>query len=501
MNRDTTLNSLPSLTADILSNPENKIDNLFSKVWQVLNVNSLLQRANFKKRSGTSAPEVVYLLMLWVWLKVDSVAMFSRNSLQCFSATKKDALYDLLNREDLDWRKLQFITAKKILRATDCCHESAFVVDDSVKIRRGKKMPGVSSHFDHLTGRCVMGQQILTLGIATQKQFIPLDNEIFISKSKIQPLSKPFKDARSIVAKRYRDALDQTKPEMVRGMISRALRADITAKYFLADAWFATKSILKLTEEKLLTAIVRMKKGKMKYRMLPSAETTCAQKECNAADLYQSHIKGQWKKVSGRPYQSKSIVVELNLAQSAKETEQWIKVKLLFVRGVNEQKEQAGKNDWALFLSTDSQLSDEKILEVYALRWGIEVYFKEAKQKLGFLKEQSIHYSTYIASIHLTGLRFCLLLFAQHEEGANRLCEVRNDLVDNLCMLDFAHRLWGLFKLLIAGALNEMGDLISVSQDDIMRCIDDKVKLYFEQVMQLDSFTLQLEAEPDGGSA
>ncbi|MFT6266104.1 MAG: hypothetical protein ACJAWS_002259 [Oleiphilaceae bacterium] len=34
-----------------------------------------------------------------------------------FSAAKKDALYDLLNREDLDWRKLQLLTAKKVLKA------------------------------------------------------------------------------------------------------------------------------------------------------------------------------------------------------------------------------------------------------------------------------------------------------------------------------------------------------------------------------------------------
>ncbi|WP_341538251.1 transposase, partial [Parashewanella spongiae] len=52
------------------------------------------------------------------------------------------------------------------------------------------------------------------------------------------------------------------------------------------------------------------------------------------------------------------------------------------------------------------------VLEIYALRWEIEVYFKEAKQHLGFLSEQSRHYSAYIASIHLTGLRFCLLLHA-----------------------------------------------------------------------------------------
>jgi hypothetical protein len=78
--------------------------------------------------------------------------MFSRESLLSFSAAKKDALYDLLNREDLNWRKLQLLTAKKVIRDTNSSTLRAFVVDDPVKIRRGKKMPGVSSHFDHLTG-------------------------------------------------------------------------------------------------------------------------------------------------------------------------------------------------------------------------------------------------------------------------------------------------------------------------------------------------------------
>jgi IS4 transposase len=58
----------------------------------------------------------------------------------------------------------------------------------------------------------------------------------------------------------------------------------------------------------------------------------------------------------------------------------------LFVRSIDEAKQQASKHDWVLFLTTDYQLEDEKILEVYALRWGIEVYFEEAKQKLGFLR-------------------------------------------------------------------------------------------------------------------
>jgi hypothetical protein len=40
------------------------------------------------------------------------------------------------------------------------------VVDDSVVQRFGKKMPGISSHFDHTSGRHMMGQQVLTLGLS-----------------------------------------------------------------------------------------------------------------------------------------------------------------------------------------------------------------------------------------------------------------------------------------------------------------------------------------------
>lgn len=498
MHRDTSNPLLPSLTADLLNQPGLKLDNLFHTMWQRLGVTTLLKRCGFTKRSGHSVEQVVYLLMLWVWLKVDSIAMFARESLQSFSAAKKDALYDLLNREELNWRRLQLLIAKKVINETEEGSVRAFVVDDSVKMRRGKTMPGVSSHFDHLTGRCVMGQQVLTLGLATENQFVPLDSEIFISKAKAQPLKKPFSDGRSIVATRYQKAQKQTKPEMVRDMVSRALRAGVDAQYFLADAWFATKPMLRMTEEKLLTSIVRMKKGKMKYRLSKAGDGECI--DLDAKQLYQQHIKGKWRKVSNQPYQSKSIEVELNLAQSETEEDNWLKVKLLFVRGVNAEKQQAGKNDWALFLSTDSQLTDERMLELYALRWGVEVYFKEAKQHLGLLKEQSTHYGTYIASIHLTAIRYCLLLYGKHEEGAERLSQLRSDMERNMCTLDFASRLWGLFRALIAGALDELKPALGGLAEDIMSRIEDTVTSFFKQAMQLDSFTLRLEARADKGS-
>lgn len=490
MNSATKPLDLPSLTADLFSQTNLKIDNTFSSTWNSLRFNTMLRQSKFSKRSGIPASDVVYLLMLWVWLKVDSVAMFSKDALLSFSAAKKDALYDLLNREDLDWRKLQRLTAKKVLKVNHKNKLSAFVIDDTVKTRRGKKMPGVSSHFDHLTARCVMGQQIVTLGVANDEQFVPVDNEIFVSQVKEQAVDYRFNDGRSIAAKRYEKSKQQTKPEMVCDMIARAIRGGIHADYFLADAWFATKHILRMTMTHSLVAIVRMKKNKMKYRLSVGgvSHLLCAKA------LYKQHVKGHWQTLNHVPYQSKSITVELNLANSDKELAQWIKVKLLFVRSINETKQQASKHDWALFLTTDSQLEDEKILEVYALRWGIEVYFKEAKQKLGFLKEQSRHYSAYIASIHLTGLRFCLLLFAKQEEGSAKLSDIRNDFEESLSCLNFASKLWGLFKALIAGALNEMASLTNVDKSEVLNKIEQTVVDFFTQVMQMDSFTLRQEA-------
>ncbi len=118
MNSATKTFNLPSLTAALLNQENLNIDNNFSSTRKSIGFNIMLRQAKFSGRSGTSVSDITYLLMLWVWLKVDSVAMFSREALLSFSAAKKDALYDLLNSEDLDWRKRQLLTVKKALKAS-----------------------------------------------------------------------------------------------------------------------------------------------------------------------------------------------------------------------------------------------------------------------------------------------------------------------------------------------------------------------------------------------
>jgi len=171
MNNDTKPHLFPSLIDDVLKHPGHCVDNVFASVWKRLNFNSLIQRSGFKKRSGAPVIDSVFLLVLWKWIDVSSIAVFAKQSLKVFSEAKKDVMYELLKREDIDWRGLNTNVAKTIYtqQKVSSSRIKAYVLDDSVKKRRGKKMEGVSCHFDHTEGRHVMGQQVLTLGLVTEE--------------------------------------------------------------------------------------------------------------------------------------------------------------------------------------------------------------------------------------------------------------------------------------------------------------------------------------------
>ena len=198
---DTAVSPFPALMSNFLHNRDRPIDNLFADLWKQVGWKALLLRCGFHKRSGIEVSAVLYCLTMWVWLKSNSISLFARDSLRTFCAAGKDVLYEAMNREDWVWRALHLCVARKALQQlTVPGGTSAFVLDDTIRIRSGNKMPGVSSHFDHTTGHHVMGQQVLTLGLSCAQGFVPIDSELFTSKTKVVGLCEPFKDGRSIVA-------------------------------------------------------------------------------------------------------------------------------------------------------------------------------------------------------------------------------------------------------------------------------------------------------------
>ena len=111
MNNDINQPKLPTLIDSFMANSKQYIDNIFADNWKELKISSVLRQSGFNKRTGCSIGSVVYLLLIWKWLAKSSIAMFSRDALHSLYDIKKDIMYEMLKRPDLNWRQLRKVPA------------------------------------------------------------------------------------------------------------------------------------------------------------------------------------------------------------------------------------------------------------------------------------------------------------------------------------------------------------------------------------------------------
>lgn len=301
-----------------------------------------------------------------------------------------------------------------------------------------------------------------------------------------KPKDKPFQDQRSAAAPDLRRAGEQTKHSLFRDMLGRALRAGFRAAYAVADAWFGCKENIACCLENNLIGIFQMKRGLLAYRYHSRQYT-----------VYQLYglVQRRMRPANRRArFKTASLVVSLNLETKPHHPARWVEVRLVFSAPVR-----AGSADtWVVFLCTNVNLSDTKILEAYSLRWSIEVYFKEIKQHLGFLKEQSGRYQLAYASVHLAALRYLLLFEAMLRQGRLSYGEIRDRATGRLQTLTYAALLWQLFRALIEGALEGLvRDLGRKIIKKILAAIDQTVEGLLNQALQIspEQVSVQLKAE------
>jgi hypothetical protein len=286
-----------------------------------------------------------------------------------------------------------------------------------------------------------------------------------------------------------RRAREQSKHQLFRAMLQRALRAGFSAAYVLADAWFGCKENIACCLENQLTGIFQMKRGLLTYRYRGQAYS-----------VYQLYglVQRRMRPANRRArFKTASLIVSLSLETASRPPTRWVEVRLVFSAPVRAQ----STNTWVVFLCTNAQLSEAKILEVYSLRWSIEVYFKEIKQNLGFLKEQSGRYQLAYASVHLSALRYLLLFEAMLRGGQLSYGEIRDRESGRLQTLTYAALLWQLFRALIEGALEGLvRDLGRKVVKKVLAAIDQTVEGVLSEALQISpqQISVQLKAEELG---
>ena len=69
----------------------------------------------------------------------------------------------------------------------------------------------------------------------------------------------------------------------------------------------------------------------------------------------------------------------------------------------------------------------------------------------------------------------------------------RTAIEETLTSLNFSSKLWCVFKAFITGSLSEMLFLIEKDRVDVIASIENSVIQFFEETMEMDSFTLRQE--------
>jgi len=480
--------------ADALNQPLTFVDTELAEGIERHSLIGLLRAAIGRQRrsDGEPLPNLLFALLVWPLLKVKSLHCFCSELCQMLTG-RVSVLYDLLGREDINWRGLSSELARRVFQDHELGGRSqrAFVVDDTSQARAGRKVEGTSSYYDHTEGRHRKGHVVLQLGLAGQKGFLPVEAQIVMGdKCAVdKPKDKPFRDQRSSAARDMRRAREQTKHQLFRDMLQRALRAGFSAWHVLADAWFGCKENIACCLANNLVGIFQMKRGNLNYQYQGRNYT--------AGQLYAKVQRRMQPRNRHARYKTASLTVKINLATADDQPAQWVEVRLVFSAPVRAK----SADTWVVFLCTDVKLSEAKILQVYALRWSIEVYFKEIKQNLGFLKEQSGRYQLAYASVHLVALRYLLLFEAMLRDGQLNYGEIRDRESGRLQTLTYAALLWELFRALIEGALEGLvRDLGRKVVKKILAAIDQTVEGFLNEALQMNpqQISVQLKAEELG---
>ncbi len=459
--------------SDQLSSENTFIDNGIADAFKLMPLVSLL---NICKRSGIKVQPILFALRLWPMPRAKSIHAFCGKCIKNYLKGSIDTLYAFMRRCDLNWQAMSSRVALFVFNKhfAGQCEKAAFVVDDTLRRRRGKKVQGACYHFDHNEQRSVFSQQFVKLGLSAPVGFLPLLQHLYISSSKPVLMGQEQKiDKRLSYFKHFSRANKQSKHDLMAWMLRRAVKLGFKAKYLLADSWYDNKKNIALALELNLTGIFHLKGDSTKYRFQG--------REYTLKELYLL-VSRKMKRSGKARYRTYALKVELSLPGKDKQNS-LTTLKLVFSSDVSNHHE-----NWVVFVCTDIQMSAEDILLTYSKRWAVEVYFKELKQSLGFLKEQSGDFAVCYASMHLSALRYMLLSNLMLEKGTLKFRQLLNKANGQIDLLSFAGMLWEVFE----GLLSQTFNVLQIpSLKEVLEAMQGQFEELLNQALQMDASAQQ----------
>ncbi len=443
------------------------VDNAIVDFLQEIGFLTIFSRRGWSKRTGKDLPTLIMLLILHPLLKAPSIHIFCRDHFLSVFAVGKDTFYRLLQRQ-FPWRSAHWALIKKLLPQWRRLElgPGYLVADTTVKEKRGDRIEGVCWHHDHNSGRSVSGFEAAHLVWVNEQGTLPLDAALRFSKkpriSNLLDILNYRFDCRSHLGRRFSEAAKISKLDQTVAMVARAVQAGVPARYFLADAWYASVKFVKKIHELGVIPLIRWKRNNVKFQFQGESLTS--------TELYTRYAKAKIRKAKGSK-RFKGVFLDAEHPEIGP-------IRLFFVRLIDPK---TGSKEWAVFLTTDRTMGLSPMIEHYANRWGIEVFYKESKQHLGFLNESVRSFEAVIACLHLATMRHSVLSSRVAIKGARR-----DQLSHDLAALTYARKLWHTFRALFNTALNRASILENHQKNAVIELMEQEVEAWLSKALLLD---------------
>jgi hypothetical protein len=443
------------------------IDNSVSDLLKEIGFAKGVGQLGCSKRSGRDIPILIMLMIIRPLLHVDSIFMFCRGHYVSVFHTGKDAFYRIL-QYPIPWRSIHWSLVKRLLPLwlKKDVGDGYLVADTTVQAKRGKEIEGVCWHHDHTTGRSVTGFETTQLLWVNNAGSLVLDAALRFSRRPLvvdllERLNARF-DGRSVLGMRFKESAAKTKLDHTLAMVKRAVDAGIPAKYFLADAWFDSMGFIADVRELGVIPIVRMKRGNTKFRY--------NNKEYDVKELWNNFAKAKTRKViKSLRFKGTHLDVlhpEIGL------------IRLFFMHLIDPD---TGSKEWAVFITTDTSMAISAMVEHYAHRFAIEVFYKESKQYLGFMKESVRSFEAVTACLHIAAMRHAVLssLAVLKQVG-------REEITHGLTALSYAQKLWNVFRFLITKAINSIESIGNDVKEQVLDAMNQAVDSWLRSALLMD---------------
>ena len=414
---------------------------------------------------------VLLLSLLIFRLRSESICRMQIRSRNFLEKIDDNTFYRLMNNPWMNWRKLLIGFAKQFVALAKANGDNTsgvtcFVLDDTDIEKTGKKFEFIGRIFNHVTKLYPLGFKLLLLAFWDGKSLVATDCSLHreegrkgtygMSKKELKSQFSKKRDTKSPGHKRVEE-LDMKKGDTAVLMLKRAVKNGLLASYVLMDSWFVNDYMIK--------SVRAIKNGAMHLLGMCKLDRRQYLVDKKLLNAHQLITKNERKRSKySRKYKSTYIYLVVDYKGE--------KVRLFFIRYNN-------ANNWTVLLTTDLTLSFVQAIELYQIRWTIEVLFKECKQYLRLGSSQNTDFDGQIADVTITLATHTILSLQKRFSSYETMGELFRETQQQLLEFTLWERLVRVFLKMIV----QLAEILNVDMEEIL-----------EKLMQSDQTSKQLLA-------